>query len=56
MPGIHDVHMHPLETGNDVAGTCNLSPNELPDSSRTKNMLRENARKSKKPHIGFLVN
>lgn len=24
MPGFHDVHMHPLEVGNEAAGTCQL--------------------------------
>ena len=22
LPGIHDVHMHPMEVGSSVAGTC----------------------------------
>ena len=24
LPGIHDVHMHPMEVGSQVAGTCTV--------------------------------
>ncbi len=32
MPGIHDVHMHPLEAGSPVGGDCPLKPNTPPES------------------------
>lgn len=38
IPGFHDVHMHPLETGNDIAGTCQLSPKAKPE--QMKNTIR----------------
>jgi len=31
MPGIHDVHMHPLESGSTVGGTCELTANTPPE-------------------------
>ena len=30
LPGFHDVHMHPMEVGNPVAGTCMMPSNTLP--------------------------
>lgn len=32
MPGLHDVHMHPLEAGNPAAGTCMLEIGRDPES------------------------
>ncbi|MCZ4279234.1 amidohydrolase [Kiloniella laminariae] len=32
MPGIHDVHMHPLEAGNLAAGTCMLEAGRDPET------------------------
>lgn len=31
LPGIHDVHMHPLEAGNPVAGTCEMEAGTDPE-------------------------
>lgn len=30
IPGLHDVHMHPMEVGSPVAGTCKVPENTLP--------------------------
>jgi predicted amidohydrolase YtcJ len=27
LPGMHDVHVHPLESGSEVGGTCELKRN-----------------------------
>lgn len=27
LPGLHDVHVHPLEAGSEIAGTCKLHSN-----------------------------
>ncbi len=32
MPGIHDSHLHPLEAGSPVTGTCLLEPNTPPEA------------------------
>ncbi len=31
LPGIHDIHMHPLEAGNPAAGTCQFEGGENPE-------------------------
>ncbi len=31
LPGMHDVHVHPLEAGSEVAGTCELPSNTSPN-------------------------
>ena len=29
LPGMHDVHIHPLESGSEVGGTCMLTRNVI---------------------------
>ncbi len=26
LPGMHDVHLHPLEAGSEIGGTCGMTP------------------------------
>ena len=40
LPGIHDVHMHPLEVGNPVAGTCKLPHMTKPESHRMRQAFK----------------
>ncbi len=43
--GIHDVHMHPLEVGNPVAGTCTLNDEQSPEE--LKEIIRRCYKKQK---------
>lgn len=31
LPGLHDIHMHPIEAGSEVGGTCQLPPETDPE-------------------------
>lgn len=41
LPGIHDNHMHPLEAGSTVGGTCDLPSDTPPDSTEMLKLFRE---------------
>lgn len=43
LPGIHDVHIHPLESALEVASTCALAPNTDPEEM--KNIFRTCAKR-----------
>jgi predicted amidohydrolase YtcJ len=34
LPGLHDVHMHPMEVGSSVAGTCMVPKNTKPNDAK----------------------
>ncbi len=39
LPGFHDVHQHPLESGDEVGGTCDLPIDQAPDSEDMRAVL-----------------
>ena len=41
LPGIHDNHMHPLEAGSTVGGTCKLPADTPPDSEKMLKIFRD---------------
>ncbi|XP_061169197.1 putative amidohydrolase YtcJ [Saccostrea echinata] len=45
LPGIHDVHIHPLESASEVGVTCQLKSNTDPDSEEIKNIFRTCAKR-----------
>lgn len=45
LPGIHDVHMHPLESGSEVGGTCKLLSDTKPEEM--VDLIRKQAPKQK---------
>lgn len=40
MPGLHDVHMHPLESGSEAAGACELKQDLALESAAYANELK----------------
>ena len=45
LPGLHDSHLHPLEAGSLVAGTCGVDPSEDIESSSFKQYLKQCSKK-----------
>jgi hypothetical protein len=52
LPGFHDVHQHPLESGSEIGATCRLPINAAPDSELMKETLEKCA--LTKPQKGML--
>jgi len=41
LPGFHDVHQHPLESGSEIGATCRLPIDAAPDSELMKETLEK---------------
>lgn len=41
LPGLHDVHMHPMEVGSEVGGTCSMPSNTLPNAPEMVKSLED---------------